>query len=75
MTQQISTWVARGTQELQALAPYALAAMSPGGSITSALGGAIIGGLLSLCRRGRQPDLHTQRSVGSAVAEAAAVSH
>jgi hypothetical protein len=50
MTQQISTWVTRGTQELRALAPYALAAMSPGGSITAALGGAIIGGLVSLYR-------------------------
>ena len=53
MTQQISTWVTRGTQELQALAPYALAAMSPGGSITAAVSTAIVGGIVSLYRHAR----------------------
>ena len=68
MTQQISTWVTRGTQELQALAPYALAAMSPGGSITTAVSTAIIGGLISLCRHARvrpaslsEPSSHSDR--------------
>jgi hypothetical protein len=54
MTHQLSTWATRGAQQLRALgpycAPYALTALAPGGSITAALGSAIIGALVSLYR-------------------------
>jgi hypothetical protein len=49
----ISNWTTRSVQELYLHGPYALAAISPGGSLTAALGGAIITGLVSLCRHAR----------------------
>jgi hypothetical protein len=51
MTHPLSSWTARGVQEMYTHGSYALAALSPGGSITAALGGAIIAGLVSLLAR------------------------
>jgi hypothetical protein len=66
MTHQISTWATRGMQELHALTPYTLAALSPGGSITAALGGVMVGVLVRLCRRAH---------IRAAAAETAAGAH
>jgi hypothetical protein len=63
MTHRISTWVTRGAQELRALgpyAPYALAALQPGGSITAALGGSLVAALISVYRHSR--GLHAPRA-------------